>query len=52
MNLIRWNSFPEMENFFSPLSMRSYGRFPRLFKDDDGDVTFAVGAVRRHQRDR
>lgn len=41
MNLIRWNPFTEMENFFGPLSMRSYGRFPRLSRDDDGDVTFS-----------
>ena len=40
MNLIRWNPFPDMENFFSPLSMRSFARFPRLSKDAGGDVTF------------
>lgn len=40
MNLIRWNPFTEMENFFSPMTTRGYGRFPRLFRGDNGDVTF------------
>ncbi len=40
MNLIRWNPFSEMENFFNPMTARGYGRFPRLFRGDDGDVTF------------
>lgn len=40
MNLIRWNPFSEMESLFNPLGMRSYGRLPRLFRGDNGDVTF------------
>jgi HSP20 family protein len=40
MNLIRWNPFAEMDNFFGPMAARGYGRFPRLFRGDDGDVTF------------
>jgi HSP20 family protein len=40
MNLIRWSPFADMENFFNPLSVRPYGRLPRLFRGGDGDVTF------------
>lgn len=40
MNLIRWNPFTELDNFFDPLNFRGYGRFPRLSRGDDGDVTF------------
>ena len=40
MSLIRWSPFAEMENFLNPAGTRLYGRFPRLFRGDNGDVTF------------
>jgi HSP20 family protein len=40
MNLIRWNPFSDMENFFSPVAARAFGRLPRAFRGDNGDVTF------------
>lgn len=40
MNLIRWNPFSDMDNFFSPVAARAFGRFPRAFRGADGDVSF------------